>query len=404
LYDVIVVGGGPVGSYLAYRMAHMGYKTVVIERRDRIGEKSCCTGIISQECARSFSIEDNVVLRQANSACFFAPGGKTLWLRRPETQAIIVDRSAFDRNMADRAKSEGVSYVLECLAGDVTRDYDRTIVTAQHQGRQSKFEGRVVVIASGFGFSLTRKLGLGQVGDFAAGAQAEVNTGINEVEVHFGGKIAPGFFAWLVPTAPGQALAGLLSRRSPGLYLQRFLSSLQAQGKIVRLQRIKPRYGGIPLRPLVRTFADRMLVVGDAAGQVKPTTGGGIYYGLLCADIAATTLHQGLKTDDLSARYLANYQRRWQQKLRRELVLGYRARQFYERLTDDQIDRMFDIITSAGIDKAVLTAKDFSFDWHGSVILRLLGHQAIVKTVETMKLPLSWSKGLFKFMERDGNE
>lgn len=403
MYDVVVVGGGPVGSYLAGRMAHLGYHTVVLERKSRIGEKLCCTGIIGQECVQSFSVDEDVILRRASSACFFTPGGKTLRLQRPETQAVIVDRPAFDQGMANRAKSAGVSYIMECLVNSINIDNGRAIVTATHQRQQSQFEGRVVVIASGFGFNLTSKLGLGKVSDFVAGAQAEVNTNVNEVEVYFGEKIAPGFFAWLVPTTPGRGLAGLLSRRSPGLYLERFLSSLHAQGKIASAN-FQPRFGGIPLRPLRRTFADRVVVVGDAAGQVKPTTGGGIYYGLLCADAAVSTLDRALKTNDLSAAYLANYQRQWQRKLKRELVLGYRARQLYERLTDGQIDRMFDIITSAGIDKAVLTAKDFSFDWHGGMILRLLGHQAITRAVETMKLPLSWSKGLFKFLERAGNE
>ncbi len=166
-----------------------------------------------------------------------------------------------------------------------------------------------------------------------------------------------------------------------------------AQGKIASAE-VDLSYGGIPLRPLARTYGDRLMVVGSAAGQVKPTTGGGVYYGLLCADMAANSLHQALKRDALSAKHLANYQREWQKKLGRELKVSYWARRFYELLSDKQIDNIFDIIDSNGIDEALLKADDLSFDWHGPVVLRLIGHQALSKAVKAMKLPFpSGGKG-----------
>ena len=168
------------------------------------------------------------------------------------------------------------------------------------------------------------------------------------------------------------------------------MSSLQAQGKVVSAE-VELSYGGIPLKPLARTFSDRLLVVGDAAGQVKPTTGGGIYFGLLCADIVADTLHRALASDDLSARGLASYERGWRRKLGRELKVEYYARMFYERLNDRQIDRLFSIIKSNGIDEALLKAGDLSFDWHGEALLRVLRHRAISKAVELMKIPFSWA-------------
>ena len=219
------------------------------------------------------------------------------------------------------------------------------------------------------------------------GAQAEVEIiGVDEVEIYFGREIAPGFFAWLVPTSPHRALVGLLSRHSPGLYLGKLMSSLLAQGKIVSPE-VELSYGGISLKPLIRTYSNRMLVVGGAAGQVKPTTGGGIYYGLLSADMAANTLQRALETNDLSTRSLAEYERMWKAKLGRELRIGYWARKLYERLSDRQIDRIFGIIKSSGIDEALLKADDLSFDWHGEVVFRLIGHKAVSKVIKVMKIP-----------------
>ena len=382
-----VIGGGPIGSYTAYRLAEEGYGVVVLEANERPGEKVCCTGLVGRECVSSFDIDEKVILRWANGARLFSPSGRLLRLWRQEPQACIVDRAAFDVAMVNRAQGDGVEYVLSCRVRNVAIGDDRVGIEATCQGEKLNFEARAVVIATGFDSKLVEGLGLGKVGDFVMGAQAEVETaGVDEVEVYFGREIAPGFFAWLVPTSLSRAKVGLLSRLKPGHYLRKLMSSLKAQGKIVSAE-AELSYGGIPLKPLTRTCGERLMVVGDAAGQVKPTTGGGIYYGLLCADIAANSLHQALISDDLTAKRLANYEREWKRKLGRELKRGYRVRRFYERLSDQQVDRIFDIIKSSGIDEALLKEKGLSFDWHTEAILKLLACKAISKAIEAMKIP-----------------
>ena len=294
--------------------------------------------------------------------------------------------------MASRAQDKGVEYVLNSPARNIEVRDDRVRIKAARQGEGLMVEARAVVIAIGFGSPLIRGLDLGKISHFAMGAQAEVETvGIDEIEVYFGQKIAPGFFAWLVPTLPHRALARLLSRHSLGFYLKRLMSALLAQGKIVS-DEAELRYSGVPLRPLARTYGERLLVVGSAAGQVKPTTGGGIYYGLLCANIAADNLHQTLETNTLSARSMANYEREWRRKLGRELKMDYWARRFYEHLSDRQIDKVFDIIKSNGIDNDLLNADDVSFDWHGEAMLRLLRHRAVSNVIKVMRIPFQYFK------------
>jgi len=210
--------------------------------------------------------------------------------------------------------------------------------------------------------------------------------GIDEVEVYTGREIAPGFFAWLVPTSPNRARLGLLSRNRPRLYLNRLISSLVAQGKINQAgEGLKCRH--LPLRTLPRTYGDRLVVVGDAAGQVKPTTGGGIYYGLLSARLAAQSLHRALVKNDLSARSLASYQRGWQEKLGQDIRLGYLARRFYQLLGDRQLDKIFDILKKNGIVEALLKEDDLSFDEHGKVILSLARQRFLGKIAEVIKIP-----------------
>ena len=386
-YDVAVIGGGPAGSYVAYKLAEVGYGVVVLEQKKTLGEPVCCTGIIGREYVNSFAIDDNVILRQVNGARLFSPSGGCLRLWREETQAYIIDRAAFNVAMGSQAQGSGAEYVLNSLVDNIEVGDDKVRVEATHQQEKLNFEARVVVIATGFGSGLAQKLGLGKVSDFVIGAQAEVEMiGVDEIEVYFGQEIAPGFFAWLVPTSPRTARVGLLSRQSPGLYLKKLMASLMAQGKIVSAE-AELSYGGIPLKPLARTHSERLVVIGTAAGQVKPTTGGGIYYGLLCADIAANNLHRALENDDLSAKGLASYEREWKRKLGWELKIGYWARKFYEHLSDRQIDQLFDIIKSNGIDKVLLEANDLSFDWHGEAILRLMAYRTVAKAIQVVKFP-----------------
>ncbi len=231
-------------------------------------------------------------------------------------------------------------------------------------------------------------LGMGRHGDVTTGAQAEVEApSLKEVEVYFG-DVSPKFFGWLAPTAPGKARAGLLARHNPHGLLKEWLLQLAAQGKIISAD-VPLHYGGIPLKPLPRTFGDRVLVVGDAAGQVKPVTGGGIYYGLLCADIAAKHLDRALKTGDLSAASLAGYERDWKQLLGKELREGYFARRLYERLGYGFIDRLFRTVREQGIAEALLREPDLKFDWHGGALRRFVRHRPGLALRALIHLPFS---------------
>jgi digeranylgeranylglycerophospholipid reductase len=391
LYDVAVIGGGPAGSYAAYKLASMGCRVLVVEQKERLGKPVCCTGILSRSCVSSFAIDEKVVLQKINSASLFSPSGKLVRLQSQEPFAAIVDRGAFDAAIAGRAQDKGAEYVLDVRVSGIEVKRDRVIVEAVRQGKRLELEAKVAVIANGFNSKLAEGLGLGKIDYFVMGAQVEVEvTGVDEVEVYFSQKTAPGFFAWLARTSPKRALVGLALRHRSSFYLKKLLALLVTEGKIVT-DGAEPSYRPIPLKPLDRTYSERVVVVGDAAGQVKPTTGGGVYFGLLCADIAADTLHLALERNDLSAGCLAGYERQWRKKLGKELMIGYYARRFYERLSDRQVDRAFDIVKSNHIDEALLEEDSF-FDWHGKAVLKLLGHRAISRAINTIKAPLQMKK------------
>jgi flavin-dependent dehydrogenase len=208
--------------------------------------------------------------------------------------------------------------------------------------------------------------------EYLVGCQALVECGdLERTEVYAGDKVAQGSFGWLVPVGGSMALAGAVSRNNPGPRFKTWLEQLQLSGK-VRTVETQTQNWGIPIRPLPKTYGDRVLAVGDSAGLVKPLTGGGIYYALRSGAFAAETLHEAMTTGDFSPRGLQDYERRWKDLLAKELRVGYYGRLIYETLDDDQIEKLMAEFLSEDVLSKLLDADDFSFDWHSRVIARAL--------------------------------
>ncbi len=387
MLDAIVIGAGPSGAQVAGMMASEGHSVLVLDQKSSPTEPVCCTGIIGLECVGSFAIADQVVSRWLRGATLHSPSGRKIKLARPTEQAAIVDRVALNVSLVGRARGRGADFNLgRRVTGIEIAPGGVTVSTAGDDGPAS-FEARVAVVATGFNPGFTEAVGLGKPSDSVMGSQVEVATSKSEeVEVFTGNEVAPGFFAWLVPTTPGIALVGLLSRRHPRDYLEKLVASLRTQRKIGEVLS-DPLHWGVPLKPLSRTYRDRLLVVGTAAGQVKPTTGGGVYYGLLCANIAAGHLDRALMSDDLSAKSLAGYERDWKRRLGSELRTGYWGRRFLERMDDRQLDKMFKVVETSGILDDLLGAEDLVFDWHGGVVSRVVANRTFLRAMAEISLP-----------------
>ena len=277
--DVIVVGAGPAGNNTALGLASRGYAVTVIDAGHNIGDK-LCTGIVGQECTRRFPIDPSLVYQDASAADVTAPGASNIRFEASGPQGQIINRVAYVASFAQRAQAKGANYLLGERVQSVSPDADGVTVSTN----RGTYRSRALVLASGFGSPLTRQVGLGTVADHVTGTQVEVSTlgvdrgvdgRVGEVQIFLGHDVAPGFFSWLVPTSPGRALAGLLARRQAPDYLSKFIQQLRQDGKIDAVVGNCACWG-IPLRPLKNTYKDRVLVAGDAAGQTKPTTGGGI--------------------------------------------------------------------------------------------------------------------------------
>ena len=375
-YDVIIVGAGPAGSYIAYELASSGYNVAVFEEKSTSGLNVCCTGIISTQCFQSLGLSTDVILTKANSAKFFSPSGRCLRLETEKVQAYVVNRLLLDKAITSKAQSQGAQYFFSSLVIDIVPGKDSIQAETLCFGVRKRFSARVVVLANGFKPKLSRKSGLGKIRDFLVGAQAEIEVkSVDEPEVYFGQKIAPGSFAWLVPISANEAYVGLLATSRAKLHLQKFLDNLFDQGRITSRE-VEIRQKAIPIGTLARSYGDRVLVIGDAAGQVKPTTGGGIYFGHLGARVAAEVLDEALSSDNLTADQLSRYQKQWKAKMGKELSRGYWIRRAYAKLNDRQIEGIFNVLDSSGMAETLLNSDSFSFDWHSGLILTGLRHSS----------------------------
>jgi geranylgeranyl reductase family protein len=383
-YDVIVIGAGVAGCYAAGDLAKLGYSVAVLDKNHAAGSKRSCTGIISRECLDLLPAGRDAIQFEARSAKVFAPSGKYIRIARDDTQAYVLDRPALDRTLAASAAGRGANFIFSALVTSLRIHDDIAIVDITRDAEKQSLKANVIILACGAGTSLTRQAGLGRISEFAQGAQCLVRTtGLEEVEVHTGTDVAPGFFAWLVPSGRSQAKAGLLSRENPAPLMAAFLSRFERSG------RIKPgkhavEFGIIPLKPLSRTYGERLLVAGDAAGQVKPTTGGGIYFGALCARLAANAVHKAFSSGDLSAKSLSKYQRDWHKLLKQELYIDYWAHRFYQGLSNRQMEHIFDIMERHGIHESILASPDITFDWHGKVILDAFKYRSLQRSLEKL--------------------
>jgi flavin-dependent dehydrogenase len=237
-------------------------------------------------------------------------------------------------------------------------------------------EARAVVLACGASYGLQRRFDLGLPAVSLNSAQVEVPASRGgDVEVYFGAGVAPDGFAWTVPVsrpAGSFVRVGLMCEGDATMFFRQFVDRVAASWGIDAAAIGTPRRRLLPLSPLSRTFASRLLVVGDAAGLVKPTTGGGIYYSLVSAMLAADTLQEALRSDRLDADSLSVYQQRWRARLGPEFQAQLALRMLAQRMSDEDIDALFDLALTDGV--MPIVRRTAQFNRHRNLIVALFKH------------------------------
>jgi geranylgeranyl reductase family protein len=351
------VGAGPAGLTLARICSEAGYSVVICEEHATVGLPKHCTGKISTNALRQLGIETEGILAEITGAKFISPNMSSFSIKRATPQAVIVDRAVFDQHLSDMAINAGTKLLTNTTAIKIQIDSSVAKVNTRGRGGNLSIQSRIVIGADGAPSTVARASNLCmEHRAMRLGAQKEIeDITINPkmVEVFLGKTWAPGFFAWLVPTSPCSARIGLALPLQSGHDTMKYLDRFINHHPLIR-DRIKPgrcTHQMIHLLPTggppTQTIADGILLVGDAAGQVKSTTGGGICFGISCANIAGEVIIEALGDVNglVNKTCLKSYEERWRAEIGHEIKFTVYMRQFLDSLTDDEINYLFEIAT-----------------------------------------------------------
>jgi digeranylgeranylglycerophospholipid reductase len=334
--NLVIVGGGPVGCAVGAITAKR-VPTLIMEEHHQAGAPVQCAGLVTPRVIDMVGAQDTVLNKITGMVLHF-PGGAILRLDGKEIKAVVVDRFKFDQRCMDRAVAAGAKY----LTGTKFLDYE-----SNDEGMVVRTEGRedircqLLVGADGYKSTVSKKADLPPPRDTVKGIECDIDDRMAEqthVHVYLGSKVAPGFFAWKIPCGDFTRIGLCVSedRGPPSGYLR---SLIEAEG-LEEVKRLGNYSGVIPLGTRKRTFADRIMITGDAAAMAKPLSGGGLFTGMISAECAAETALRAFDSCDMSAHLLAGYQRLWKERIGKELDRGYQVRKVFVRLNDKKLDEV----------------------------------------------------------------
>jgi geranylgeranyl reductase family protein len=381
--DVIIVGGGPNGSFAALNLAKLGAeKVTVFEEHSEIGVPCHCAGHLSINGLKIlglYPLPKEIVENIFYGANFYSPSGREFSVRFSFPVTCAVNRTFFDKYIADLARAAGVRYSLNSRVESliVENGFVKGVSVKQNGLFEEKYWCKVVVDAEGVSSRILRQAGLPAFNRkmLVYGVQAEVE-GVKDVEsdvveIYLGRSYAPGFFAWLIPKHDGKAKVGLAAKTgNPKRFLEKLMFKHPAASKKLRTAKIlEANFHPLTLGgPVGKVYSNGLLAVGDVASQVKPTTGGGVVFGLTCARFAAEVVYEALKKGDFSANFLSQYQRRFTKILGFDFYVMSRVKRLLDELSNEQLDRAIGFCAKFHIEKSVRNFGDI--DFQGRTLLK----------------------------------
>jgi len=378
--DIAVIGAGPSGLIAAREAARRGREVLVLEEHAEIGVPCHCAGLLSLKGLVEIQIppDESFVQNRVRGAHFFSPSRLSFTVERDEPVACVVNRAQLDRFLARQAIESGAHLKLDSKVQSI-RQLDGKIMLV---GDFGTIRAGIVIDAEGIASHLIREMDLHPL-PFEDSLPAlqydleDVDADSGYVEIHIGRELAPSFFAWVIPLRRKSIRVGLACKgANPREKLEGFIRD--RFGEDPEPSRVYTRSGLIVTSgPISRTFCDNFLVVGDVAGQVKPTTGGGVIWGGICAMIAGRVAAEAVETGNLTQRFLRRYEVSWRTKLGREVSSTLLARKIANRLSDITVDKIFESMMESNLEKELSLEGDM--DFQARAILRVARRKDILK-------------------------
>jgi digeranylgeranylglycerophospholipid reductase len=360
-YDVLVVGAGPVGSTFARHMAEKGYDVAILEKKREIGVPLQCAGLLGKKIKKVNVLPEEYILNQVSGAYIHSPSNHILKVSKKETHAYVLDRIGYDKFLAELAVNNGADILLKHKVADVNAESGK--VKLVHG--EKELSADIIVGADGSNSIISPTFNSQSKSVHAVQYLVETNVKLLEtdfVDLHVNSNISPGFI-WSIPLSNSQARIGLFGNYDYPT-LNKFLTDfMNSNEKFKDARIIKKYYGTIPVSDSRKNIVNnRVLLVGDAASQVKPTTGGGLIIGFECAKIAAEAASNAIENDNISL--LADYELNYRKKFEKELKIQLGVQKTFELLSDADLDEMFLKLKEKGAEDIISNYGDMDKQSH----------------------------------------
>ncbi len=362
--DVVVIGAGPGGSMAARAAAESGLNVVLLEKRQEIGEPiRCAEGVsIRSELSDLIRVQPDWISNEVNGVRIHSPNNDNVSMT-VECNGVgggyILERKNFDRGLALQAAGAGARVLVKTRATGLIRKDGLWRVSSICQGDPLQIEAPLIIGADGVESKVARWTGMGarlKPKDIMVCAQYLVlDDSIDQecCEFFFGNEMAPGGYLWIFPKGGRLANVGIGiqgTQSGPGeplMLLERFMHSRMPRAEILQMMA-----GGIPTSgPINNTTSDGIMLVGDAAHQSDPLTGGGIINAMRAGIMAGETAGKAASSGDVSAVALKEYEDRWRSSLGKQINKRYRAKNLFLKLTDDDLNHMIGSLNGMDISR-----------------------------------------------------
>jgi len=365
-YDVVVVGGGPAGSMAAWEAAKGGVSVCMLEKDRDIGYPVRCGEAAGESGLRQFvEIEDSWIAEKITSVKLVSPNLTSVDIDFAAETGYILNRRIFDYDLSRYAANAGAevytkAYVKNVLAnnGEVNG------VVLDYLGEEKQIQAKIVIGADGLTSRVGRWAGLKtlvRMKDMESAVQysvANVDIEPNKMIMYVGMNHAPGGYLWVFPKGKkfaniGIGISGKYSKhKSAQKYLDEFMEREYPDAAILTTM-----CGGVPCaKPMEKPVADGIMLVGDAAHQINPMTGGGIVAGMKGGWIAGQVAAEAIKKNDYSEDSLLEYPKRMRKDFGKNHERFYKIKEVTEKLTNEELDSIAEKVLSIPHNKRTLTS------------------------------------------------